>query len=209
MLPSGFTPARVTVNPPAVNTSWLLTRSVTAFWVRPPIVAAPAADSVFTRDGDFVRLSTVVVVVGGTVVVVVATGRPGAARVTGVVVVVVTATATGADGSSVAEVCDGATGATTKVNSAVMVCAAYVSSAARVAVTVHFPAVAAVRTPLVIVHPAPPGAASEYETAPEPVPPVMFSVIPVPTVPVVPELSAPCTGVALENVSVMAALSER
>ena len=51
MVPSAFTPARVTVKPPALNTNWLFTRVVVAFANLPPMVAAPTADGVFTNDG--------------------------------------------------------------------------------------------------------------------------------------------------------------
>ncbi len=62
--PSGVRPARVTVKPPAVNTSWLFARSVVAFSVLPPMVAAPAADSVFVKEGGTgVAFGNVVVVV--------------------------------------------------------------------------------------------------------------------------------------------------
>ena len=71
MVPSAFTPARVTVKPPAVNTNWLFTRVVFAFVVLPPIVAAPAADSVFTNDGGNTCFFGATVVVGTRVVLVV------------------------------------------------------------------------------------------------------------------------------------------
>ena len=69
--PSSLTPARVTVKPPAVNTNWLFTRVVFALVVLPPMVAAPAADAVFTNDGGTTCFFGATVVVGTTVVVVV------------------------------------------------------------------------------------------------------------------------------------------
>lgn len=68
--PSGLTPARVTVKPPAVNTSWLFTRVVVALATLPPMVEAPIADGVFTSDGATSGFSAAIVVV----VVVVTTG---------------------------------------------------------------------------------------------------------------------------------------
>ena len=171
----------------------MFTRVVVAFAVFPAMVAAPAADAVFTRLGATgFFTATVVVVAAGAVVVV--TAEPFTVFAT---VVVVTATP-----ATVVVVSDGAIGASPKVNSDVEVWAAYVSSPARVMVTVHLPAVVAVRTPFVMVQPAPPGFVTVYVTAPVPVPPVKPSVIPVPTVPVVAELNVPCTGMAFENESV-------
>lgn len=106
--PSGFTPARVTVKPPAVNTSWLFTRVVVALTTLPPIVLAPIADGVFTNVGatsGFSAAIVVVVVVGATgfffvlaatrtvVVVMVGLGDTDGATVVVVVVVVVVVTA--------------------------------------------------------------------------------------------------------------------
>ena len=70
IVPSGFTPASVTVKLPAVKTNWLLTRVVFALVVLPPIVAAPDADSVFTRDGGSTCFFDAIVVVVVLVVVV-------------------------------------------------------------------------------------------------------------------------------------------
>jgi hypothetical protein len=201
MLPSGFTPASVTVKPPAVNTNWLFTRVVFALAVLPAIVAAPTADSVFTKVGATGFGEGTVVVVTGTVVVV-DTAEPLAT--TRATVVVVTTTP-----GTVVVVIDGAITASPNVNSDVVVCAAYVSSPARVMVTTHLPAVVAVNTPFVIVHPAPPGDVTVYVTAPVPVPPVKLRGMPVPTVPVVAELSVPRTGVAFEKESVKVPDSER
>ena len=108
------------------------------------MVAAPAADSVFTNFGATGCFFGVVVVV--VVVVVVETPVPDA-RATVVVVVVV----------------DEAVliGLPANVNSTFVDWLAYVSSAARVIVTMHVPAVDAVNTPLVMVQPAPPGEDTE------------------------------------------------
>ena len=89
MEPSAFTPARVTVKPAAVNTNWLFTRDVFAFAVLPPIVAAPAAEAVFTSFGATGCFFGSVVVVVVVVVDVVVGAAPVADAGTTVVVVVV------------------------------------------------------------------------------------------------------------------------
>jgi hypothetical protein len=110
--------------------------------VFPPIVAAPAADFVFTNDGGTVCFFATVVEVVLVVELVEGVAPFFVARAT-VVVVVDTAT----------------TGFSAKVNSTFVDWLAYTSSSARVMVTIHFPAVAAVRTPLEMLHPALPAEA--------------------------------------------------
>ena len=154
----------------------------------PAIVAAPAAEAVFTSVGATNCFFGIVVV--DVVLVVVETLEPDARAP---VVVVVEAELTGAAAN---------------VNSTFVDWLAYVSSAARVMVTMHFPAVLAFNTPLVMKHPAPPGADKLYETAPVPDPPPKLSVIPLPAVPDVGEVREPCVGTAFENVKVNVADSD-
>jgi len=105
----------------------------------PPIVAAPAADSVFTNFGATTCFFGTVVVVD-VVDVVLVTLDPDA-RTTVVVVV---------DETELI-------GLPANVNSTFVDWLAYVSSPARVIVTMHLPAFNAVNTPLEMLHSAPPG----------------------------------------------------
>jgi hypothetical protein len=156
----------------------------------PPIVAAPAADSVFTNFGATTCFFGTVVVVVVEVVVGVA---PLATRA--IVVLVVDDVSGSTADKELSEF-------PAKVNSTFEDWLAYVSSPARVIVTMHLPAFVAFRTPLAMLHPAPPGADSVYETEPVPDPPVKFRLIPLPAVPEVGETKEPCVGTAFENVKV-------